>query len=162
MKAMLTLNKADLIAKLEARVEEISERPNALIAELKEGIETLRTGKSYAAALGEWHAAVAEGIASGDITVTDSGKLKNAPVRPKIGLHSLNLSIDSGYYRHRQWSEEDLNAWIKREEEALAAALKPIQTALDLLSMSVDETVQVDSADYQALLSGPPSGRRYY
>lgn len=162
MKAMLTLNKADLIAKLEARVEEISERPNALIAELKEGIETLKSAKSYTNSLGEWHAAVAEGLADGSITLTESGKLKNAPARPKMGEHSLNLSIDMGYYRNRQWTEEDLNEWIEREEEGLAATLKPIHTALDLLHMSMDETVQVDSADYQAMLSGNTPGRRYY
>ena len=161
MKAMLTLNKADLIAKLEARVEEISERPNALIAELKEGIETLKSAKSYAASLGEWHAAVAEGLADGSITLTESGKLKNAPARPKLGAHTLNLSIDTGYYRQRQWTEDDLNTLVKDEESRLAHALKPIHTALDLLSMSVDETVQVDSADYQALLSGT-SFTRYY
>ena len=161
MKAMLTLNKADLIAKLEARVEEISERPNALIAELKEGIETLKSAKSYSTSLGEWHAAVAEGLADGSITLTESGKLKNAPARPKLGAHTLNLSIDTGYYRQRQWTEDDLNTLVKDEESRLAHALKPIHTALELLHMSMDETVQVDSADYQALLSGIGHPRYY-
>ena len=162
MKAMLTLNKDDLIAKLEARIDEISEDPTALIAELKDGIETLKSAKSYAASLGEWHAAVAEGLAEGSITLTESGKLKNAPARPKLGAHTLNLSIDTGYYRQRQWTEEGLLSVVKSVEAQLAADLKPILTALELLHMSMDETVQVDSADYQAMLSGTLSGRRYY
>lgn len=161
MKAMLTLNKADLISKLETRVEEISERPNALIAELKEGVETLKSAKSYALSLGEWHAAVAEGLADGSITLTETGKLKNAPARPKKGEHSLSLSIDTGYYRSRQWTEDQLLDYISKLESNLAQDLKPLQTALDLLHMSVDETVLVDSADYQALLSGTVSTRYY-
>lgn len=162
MKAMLTLNKSDLIAKLEARMEELSEKPTELIAEFKEGVETLKTAKSYASSLAEWHAEVAQGINDGTITLTDSGKLKNAPTRPKVGEHTLALSIDTGYYRNRQWTEAGLLELIKNEEANLAAGLKPIQSALELLHMSMDEVVQVDSADYQALLSGSVQTHRYY
>ena len=148
MKATLNLRKNDLLAKLNERKVEVEGKFDARVAEIQAVIDDRKTAKDDKTAHAEWYEAVAEGLRSGEITFTQSGKLRNAPPKPGSA---------SGSRRHGDWSyynNEELERQIRLTNEQKAQAVKPLDTAIDLLNLSTDETVEIDSSDYQALLSG--------
>lgn len=153
MKAILTLKKADLIKKLEERKAEISALYNKQIAEIDQVLDARKDATTNVNQQAEWYAAVAEGLRSGEITLSPTGKLSGAPKRPTANNGGSKSSW--GYY-----STADLEATKQEIRNNEAEALKPVDTAIDLLNLSTDETVSVDSSDYQRLLSGEI--RRYY
>lgn len=158
MKAILTLNKGDLLNKLKGRLDEIDAAFQKKLDEIQEIIDTREAEKDDIAAFVQWHKDVAEGLASGEITLTKSGALKGAPGKP--GSKTSRPKGSSRYSRDWEWYDTDtLNHEKKNIEANRDANKKPVQTAIDLIELSVGETVEVDAADYQNLLNGD---RRYY
>lgn len=158
MKATLNLRKEDLAAKLGERITEIKSHWDGKRATLQEVIDERKTGVSNTALHAEWYETLAEGLREGTITLSETGKLKGAP--PKPGTKAAGGRRSRGDYNY--YSTEQLEQQLKTYDAAEAEEIKPVQTAIDLLNMTVDETVEIDSSDYQALLAGDQRFRHYW
>lgn len=172
MNATLTLKKDDLLKKLDDRIQEINNYFDAEVKKLQDVLDLRAKVNNTATAHSDWYKQVAEGIADGSIKVSDSGKLKGAPPKPGSKAYQTDVSglvdeeIDPTLkQRAERWSyhgDEQLLSVMRGTEEEKQDALKEVNTARDMIEMSTNETVEVNTADYQKLLSGSLKGRRHY
>ena len=160
MKTTLSLRKEDLLAKLGERKAEITAKMQEKVDEIQAVIDARATAVEDAALHAKWYEEIAEGLKDGSITLNPgTGKLKGAPARPgtkgytKGGTATRKSRLRNGY--NWEWySDEELEQQIASYREQEKKAQKPLDTAIDLLNLSTDETVEIDTADYQALLAG--------
>jgi hypothetical protein len=96
----------------------------------------------------EYHTAILEGLENGNLDLTETGRIRcikgELPAKPKMG-------------KINHWSRlplVDLKRRLKYYQDRREAEVKPLLTAIDLLKLAEGESVQIDTADYQNLLSG--------
>lgn len=146
----LTLDKTKLLDTLKARRDEILQEDRQ-VQEIQKEIDALGNKDAAMQALADWHAQVAEGLTDGSITISAAGNLTNAPRRPTKHRGKSE--------RWRGYSKENLEDQLQYAKDNLAARAKPLESAIALLEMSTEAEVTINTADYQALLSG--NNRRY-
>lgn len=154
MKATLTVNKAELRAKLEARVEEIRNIPEeGYERDLHEAIELRKKGEDAEAYLKrtiEYYTLIIDGLQDGSITISNSGRLSGqTPQKPAKGKVTFQYS---------KWTLDQMEKEYARYERQREHRTVPVQTAIELLDMATGSEIEIDAADYQALLSGPING----
>ena len=160
MKATLNLRKDDLLAKLNERKAEIAAKVQETVDEIQAVIDARATATDNTTLHAEYYEQIAAGLKDGSITLNPgTGKLKGAPARPGTkgytgGGTSPAKTRRRGGYDWEWYSTEQLEQQIAQHREQEKAAQKPLDTAIDLLNLSTDEVVEIDTADYQALLSG--------
>lgn len=161
MNTTLSVKRADLQKKLQARIDELNKQyeENGLSG-LREAIRIAEKGETpddYRSRMVNYHRQVADGLDEGTITLSESGRLSgDVPERPKKDrLASLRFGYGWDWGR---MSLEQLQGQLRQHDQRHEENVRPLQAALDLLDMSSDAKVQIDSADYHKLLS---SGDRY-
>jgi hypothetical protein len=162
MKATLNLRKDDLLAKLNERKAEITANAQEEVDEIQAVIDARVSATDNTTLHAEYYEQIAAGLKDGSITLNPgTGKLKGAPARPGTkGYTGGAPSAPKKRVRRRhgydwEWYDnENLESHIQQIREQEKAAHKPLDTAIDLLNLSTDEVVEIDTADYQALLSG--------
>lgn len=160
MKATLNLRKEDLLAKLNERKAEITAKVQEEVDEIQAVIDARATAIDNTTLHAEWYEQIAEGLKDGSIILNPgTGKLKGAPAKPGTrGYIGGGISTRKMRRLHGctwEWySDEELEQQIAQRRKQEKDAQKPLDTAIDLLNLSTDETVEIDTADYQALLSG--------
>lgn len=172
MNATLTLKKDDLLKKLDDRIQEIETYFDAEAKKLQDVLDLRGKVNNTATAHAGWYKQVAEGIADGSIKVQDSGKLKGAPPKPGSKAYQTDVAgmVDGETdpdlkRRAERWSyhgDDQILSVMEGIQDDKQAALKEVNTARDMIEMSTNETVEVNTADYQKLLSGSLKSRRYY
>lgn len=159
MQAVLNINKADLIAKLEERIEEISTPYDEFFDAIDDYMSKILSASDHRTKLAEWHAKIAAGLVSGAIEISTKNRLIGAPPRPTEPAHiDVIITTPDGrnYGSNRYPYRCDLDALkqIKSAQEKVRdSRIQPIQSALSLLEMSVEDVVTINAADYHALLS---------
>ncbi len=160
MDAMITVKRADLLEKLTALIDQYkrefdeSEKVKEY-EDLKKLLQAGETREAFEARMLAWHKQIVDGLEKGTITITSKGAPHNGPPKPVI-----NKFLSHGFYE-RHWTVEACDKQIEQYKEYLEADLKPLQTAIEILLMSQDELIPINSGDYQSLLSGK-NRRRYY
>jgi hypothetical protein len=154
LNAVITVSRNKLRKALEERMEIIRKEhaDNHWMKELQNAIDryeeaSTETSEGYTERLIQWHKSVAEGLEKGEITLTQTGRLRNEPKKPKRGQPT------GGSYYSR-WSKNDLLRQLAQHEKQLEVALAPVQAALTMLDMTTTASVQIDASEYQKLLSG--------
>lgn len=163
MKATLNLRKDDLLAKLAERKAEVEKQFEDRITEIQEVIDSRVSATDNASLHAEYYEELAAGLRDGSIEINaTTGKLKGAGPRPgtKGYTGSAKAARSRRYHDWSYYDNDQLEQQIKQTREQQKQAVKPLDTAIDLLSLSTDETVEIDTSDYQALLSG--DHRRYW
>lgn len=151
MHATITVKKSELRDKLEARITEVYKEFNSdpSVIELRDAIEAFETGEdaeTFTRRTLEYHRAIAEGIESNSIQVKANGKLSGeVPIKP------VKNKVQARYFN---WSKDYIKRQLEYKERRLKVQIKPLTVALELLDLSTEETIQIDSADYHKLLSG--------
>lgn len=164
----LTLPKADLIQELEAKRDAlIQEYTDEHITRLDNLIAEVTNAGDLKDRLVRWHKDIAKGLKDGSITVSTSGKLKSAPPRPSLtNVVAASTKTHATRY-HRHWygyehmSLDELKKYRAEAQARLDALLEPLTTAIRLLGMSTETAVEIQTADYQRLLSLNINGRYY-
>lgn len=159
MQAVLNINKADLIAKLEERIEEISAPYDEFFDVVDDYMSKILSSSDHRTKLAEWHAKIAAGLESGDIEISTKNRLIGAPPRPTETAY-INIIITTpegrnyGSTRYPYRCDMDDLKHIKSSQEKVRDSLiQPIQSALSLLEMSAEDVVTINAADYHGLLS---------
>ena len=114
--------------------------------------------------LAAWYQEVALGLADGSITLNKSGNIKGAPSKPsaKGGRGRMAGSRHYDYEDPQFWDMDHIERTKEAYQKQKNAVVKELQNSIDMISMSVSETVQVDAADYNAMLTGDVMRRGYY
>lgn len=172
MNATLTIKKDDLLKKLDDRIKEIHDHFDTETQKLQDIIDLREKINNTATAHADWYKRVSEGIADGSIVVQDSGKLKGAPPKPgtksymaevggideeKVDPDTLARAKRYGYYDNER-IQSNIDQMRRHEKEWV----KEVETAADMIKMSTNETVEVNTADYQKLLTTSLGSRHYY
>lgn len=157
--ATIRLKREEAIALVkEARDKFVKSHHYATVIEEGEAIlKKLKSVRSYEERLVSYHKKIAKGLADGSITVTASGSLKNAPVKPKVaGGETLDGKRSQSYYYCKD--AEDVKESLERYKQDLVAATAPFDAQIRLFEISADDVVEVEQGNLNNLLSG----RRYY
>ena len=159
MQAVLNINKADLVAKLEERIEEFSAPYDEFFDEIDDYMSKILSASDHRTKLSEWHAKIAAGLESGAIEISAKNRLIGAPPRPTETSY-INIKITTpdgrnyGTDRYPYRCDLDSLKQVKSSQEKVRDSLiQPIQAALNLLELSVEDVVTINAADYHALLS---------
>ena len=163
MKATLNLRKDDLLTKLNERKAEVEKQFDDRITEIQEVIDTRVSATDNASLHADYYEELAAGLRDGSIEINaTTGKLKGAGPRPgtKGYTGSAKAAKRRAYGDWSYYDNDQLERQIEQTKQQKVQAVKPLDTAIDLLNLSTDETVEIDTADYQALLSG--ENRRYW
>lgn len=136
MKARLEAAREAQLAARSQYEEEIAQA----VADIKAG----DTPEAFATRLGDWYQAVSDGLREGKVTLDRSGRLRDAPPRPKR---------DSPAGRYAAWKLDDLERELVRYEQRRKESVKPIETAIELLDMDSRDEVEIDAADYHSMLA---------
>ena len=156
MKATLNIKKTDLVGQLENRLDEIKKKYDEYRKETQDVIDARATAGSNAEEQAAYYESIALGLRIGDITINEkTGKLRGAPAKPST---KSTLSTESRATTYL--TTDQLKDRIDRTENEKTAVLKPVETALKLLSLATDEVIEVDTTDYHNLLNGTNS--RFY
>jgi hypothetical protein len=150
MKATLNLRKEDLRAKLVERVEEIKAYFDGKRDEIQEVIDERAAATDDKTMHAEFYETLAAGLRDGSITLSTTGKLRGAP--PKPGTKAAGGRRSRGDWNY--YSTEQLESRKGQYDAAEKDEIKPVQTAIDLLDLATDETVEIDTTDYHNLLNG--------
>lgn len=110
----------------------------------------------------EWHRAVAQGLADGSITLTKTGALKGAPVKPKpsgaeISKNSTRRdSFHSGaaYYFAECVDVDDVRRVTEKFRQQREDRLSPIKAQITLFSLATEDEIEVDQGNFHGILSG--------
>ena len=159
MQAVLNINKADLVAKLEERIEEISAPYDEFFDVIDDYMSKILSASDHRTKLSEWHAKVAAGLESGAIEISPKNRLIGAPPRPtETAFIEIKITTPGGRNygtnRYPRSCDMDTLKQIKSSQEMVRDSLiQPIQAALNLLELSVEDVVTINAADYHALLS---------
>jgi len=146
VEAHIKINRADLIAKLQAKIDEITANYQVEI----DKYQALADSKyDHAAATAKWFAKVAKMLKAGEIRTTAAGNLasstKSVPEKPKKEGHRYEVE-------HAKYYLEQIKQNLERDTQELS-------TAIELLEMSAEVKVPVSTADYHRLLGS--TTRRY-
>lgn len=172
MNATLTLKKDDLLKKLDARIQEIHDLFDVEVKNIQDVLDLRHKIKGTSAAHSDWYRQVAEGIADGSIQVTNNGKLKGAPPKPGtkswiaevsgVDKDTVDPNILARAKRYGYHDDVRLQGIIDLLRRNEGDHIKEVETAAEMVRMSTNETVEVNTADYQNLLSATLIGRSYY
>lgn len=138
----LRVNREKLISELEAKQKEITEGYDALLKEFHEKMDALR---SSGVAWADYHVAIAEGLREGHFTYGENGRIQTVDKR-HAALPDRPSSSGSGDRRRLEYA-------IQAAEHDKDNSLQPIGAALRLLRLSDEDSVEIDSANYNGLLS---------
>lgn len=168
--ATLNLPKTELIARLEARKDEIRAEYKTAEESVAQELARRKGAIADSEAQADWYEELAKGLREGRFELTDSGKLRavsrNDIVPAKPGTKNSAVTTMKGIrgaepqfaYYDSSRLEEMVKSWVGM----LADELKPIDSAIDLLNLATDEVVEVNSDDYSGLLNGSTTRRRHF
>ena len=166
----LTLPKTDLIQELTDKRDALTqEYTDEHITPLDTLIAEVTNAGDLKDRLVRWHKDIAKALKDGSVTVSPSGKLKGAPPRPSltnvVGASGTTATTARRRRHHWEWyghmSLDELKAYRADAQTRLDALLEPLTTAIRLLDMSTETAVEIQTADYQKLLSLNINGRYY-
>ena len=147
----LTIPKVKLIEELMAARDAIKEPKE--VAHLRELLKDLGEETSTNV-LADWYEKVATGLRDGTVTVNRDGGVRGAGQKPR----SARPVVTDRNSRYQGYDAEGLKAVIDDWERRTGSNKKPLDVAIKLLELSIDENATINTADYQRLLEGR-SGR---
>jgi hypothetical protein len=148
----LNVNREKLVAELEAKRTELTDAYDAQIKAFADQIENLtNSGEAWA----EYHDTISAGLREGHFVYGENGRIATTDKRSHPLPEKPNSARGTG---NRQVLEQNQRYAGQNKKRAL----QPIDAALRLLRLSDAETIEIDSANYNGLLSQTVEERGYY
>ena len=164
MNSKITIKKVDLVDRLNARKAEIDAGFDAEIAKIDAELAYRASSASSTQQMLEYHREMAAAFEAGQIEVNGNGRVVSkqrgfsVPQKPKPNGYAIGGNPELQWY-----TVEQLEQTKEQTEEQRKYALKPLESTLDLLSISVGATIELETGELNALLTGQVrAGRRYY
>jgi hypothetical protein len=145
----LTVNRQKLIDQLTAKRAEIIAHYDTQITKLTERLESFKNSNE---AWADYYAQVSQGLAAGTLKMSDTGKIV-ASERGGVVPDKPNAKSPRNRWHGSRADIEKSLTYVQEGGYYRSQDLQGYDSALQLLELSDDESIVIDGADYNGLLS---------